>query len=254
MGLGSLNPIKNLVDIVTAPVRWAKDAIDHPGHVADRNAKSAQDRELENWYLQQEYNTPANQVQRLKDAGLNMNLAYGNVNTGNATSAPKTYTAEEDGNYLMNLATGVIGHSFNALQLLNGLQASKASQANQIAQVQHQKDVLDFQRNQAAINNAFRQQEMAYRQSRTEQDYQNWNAEFDERVRHNKAMEGKPTTMSLLNSAVYGLTGKNATDVATEAGRLEKKYLMHAFPFSPKRVGDVMSRVAGEYYKWKYRK
>lgn len=40
------------------------------------------------WKMQQEYNTPANQVARLKQAGINPYLALGNINTGSATSAP----------------------------------------------------------------------------------------------------------------------------------------------------------------------
>lgn len=42
----------------------------------------------EMWKMQQEYNTPANQVSRLKEAGINPYLALGNINTGSATSAP----------------------------------------------------------------------------------------------------------------------------------------------------------------------
>lgn len=39
---------------------------------------------LESWKLQNEYNTPAAQMQRFKDAGLNPNLIYGQGNAGNA--------------------------------------------------------------------------------------------------------------------------------------------------------------------------
>lgn len=42
----------------------------------------------EMWKMQQEYNTPVNQVDRLKKAGINPYLALGNINTGSATSAP----------------------------------------------------------------------------------------------------------------------------------------------------------------------
>lgn len=42
----------------------------------------------QNWQMENEYNTPANQIQRLRDAGLNPNLLYGNGSaaTGNASS------------------------------------------------------------------------------------------------------------------------------------------------------------------------
>lgn len=39
---------------------------------------------LKNWNLQNEYNTPAAQMQRFKDAGLNPNLVYSQGNPGNA--------------------------------------------------------------------------------------------------------------------------------------------------------------------------
>ena len=47
-------------------------------------------KQIENWMIQQEYNTPANQVARLRAAGLNPNLIYGNGSaaTGNASSGP----------------------------------------------------------------------------------------------------------------------------------------------------------------------
>lgn len=45
---------------------------------------------VQNWQMQNEYNTPSNQMKRLQEAGLNPNLMYGNgsASTGNATGAP----------------------------------------------------------------------------------------------------------------------------------------------------------------------
>lgn len=40
------------------------------------------------WQMQQEYNSPENQVARLKAAGINPNLALSNISTGSASSAP----------------------------------------------------------------------------------------------------------------------------------------------------------------------
>lgn len=50
------------------------------------NAQNAANAAL--WREQAAYNTPANQVARLRDAGLNPNLFYSQGNTGNMTSAP----------------------------------------------------------------------------------------------------------------------------------------------------------------------
>lgn len=41
------------------------------------------------WHMQNAYNTPLQQMQRFKEAGLNPNLIYGQGNPGNASSAPQ---------------------------------------------------------------------------------------------------------------------------------------------------------------------
>lgn len=43
---------------------------------------------MDNWLMQQDYNSPKNQMARFKEAGLNPNLIYGTGTAGNATSAP----------------------------------------------------------------------------------------------------------------------------------------------------------------------
>lgn len=52
-------------------------------------AKYKYDRDLEMWNKQNEYNTPAAQMQRFAQAGLNPNLIYGRGEGGNAGSAPE---------------------------------------------------------------------------------------------------------------------------------------------------------------------
>lgn len=49
---------------------------------------------LQMWNLQNEYNSPQAQMQRLEDAGLNKALMYGQGSTGNAASAPQMVTPE----------------------------------------------------------------------------------------------------------------------------------------------------------------
>lgn len=51
-------------------------------------AEYSYSKDLEMWNRQNDYNTPYNQMQRLKDAGLNPNLMYGQGNTGNASNMP----------------------------------------------------------------------------------------------------------------------------------------------------------------------
>lgn len=43
---------------------------------------------IQNWQMQNEYNSPKNQMARFAEAGLNPNLIYGSGNPGNASSAP----------------------------------------------------------------------------------------------------------------------------------------------------------------------
>lgn len=48
------------------------------------------DLNIENWARENAYNTPAMQMERLKEAGLNPHLMYGKGTTGNASSLPAT--------------------------------------------------------------------------------------------------------------------------------------------------------------------
>lgn len=51
-------------------------------------AKYQNDRNLELWNMQNEYNAPKQQMARLKEAGLNPNLVYGNGSAVNVANAP----------------------------------------------------------------------------------------------------------------------------------------------------------------------
>lgn len=50
----------------------------------------------DNWNLENQYNLPANQIQRLKDAGLNPNLAYGNYSSQQAGSIDSAQPSVSD--------------------------------------------------------------------------------------------------------------------------------------------------------------
>lgn len=56
--------------------------------------EKANQHEIDMWNLQNEYNSPVNQVMRMKEAGLNPNLFYSQGNPGNNSSAPGTHRAE----------------------------------------------------------------------------------------------------------------------------------------------------------------
>lgn len=65
---------------------------------------------LENWHLQNEYNLPINQMQRLKEAGLNPNLIYGSGNAvGNSSEIGKVSQGDATGPNLGSSLGGALG-------------------------------------------------------------------------------------------------------------------------------------------------
>lgn len=54
---------------------------------SERQAEIAYNRSIENWNRTNAYNTPAMQMQRMREAGLNPNLIYGNINNTPATNS-----------------------------------------------------------------------------------------------------------------------------------------------------------------------
>lgn len=85
---------------------------------------NAMNRDL--WREQMAYNTPAKQMQRYADAGLNPNLIYGQGNPGNADKPPSM-----DAPHLsaIDTAAGV----FSLLQSMENLKLTRAQTANQQA-------------------------------------------------------------------------------------------------------------------------
>lgn len=95
----------------------------------DFTGKSAIDKQnqynLQMWELQNQYNLPANQVARLREAGLNPNLFYSQGNVGNATSVPER-TAYDRGSGLSK--------TFGFLSTLYSIKNMKAQNNNLNAQ------------------------------------------------------------------------------------------------------------------------
>lgn len=80
-------------------------------------AEYSYQKDLDMWERQNEYNSPANQMQRMIDAGLNPNLMYGQGDTGNASSGP-SYDAPRMEAYT---GFGDLGASQAGQQLMQGL-------------------------------------------------------------------------------------------------------------------------------------
>lgn len=88
------------------------------------------------WHMNNEYNTPANQIKRLKEAGLNPDLMYGNPSQG-TSSAPAQGTTPSQAQAFQSLGFGDMFS--NAQQLM---MQKKANDAN-VRLMQSQADSLD---------------------------------------------------------------------------------------------------------------
>lgn len=95
---------------------------------ANRKAADlAYKRGIRNWNLQNAYNSPAAQMQRFKDAGLNPNLIYGQGNSGNASPPPEYRPPHiEKANPVPNFS-GITQTYMNAQQMQAGIEQVKAN-------------------------------------------------------------------------------------------------------------------------------
>lgn len=82
---------------------------------------------LDMWRMQNEYNSPAAQMQRFKEAGLNPNLIYGQGSNGNAQSAPHMVTPRV-ADYSQHMAK--LGELFNIEGLKTQIAQRKEAEAN----------------------------------------------------------------------------------------------------------------------------
>lgn len=96
------------------------------------------DMNIANWNMVNEYNSPANQMARLKDAGLNPNLMYGQGSPGQSSSLPGV--SGNGGNFNMR-PTPI--DSMSLYQ--NALAAQKQKIENDRAELRYQKEVNDYE-------------------------------------------------------------------------------------------------------------
>lgn len=81
-------------------------------------SKEAREWDLEMWNRQNQYNLPANQIKRLRDAGLNPNLAYGSGSVaGNVTSSAPRSNVPRVENTMNNL--NILNSAVSALSAYN---------------------------------------------------------------------------------------------------------------------------------------
>lgn len=84
-------------------------------------------RNIENWQMQNEYNSPLNQMERLKEAGLNPNLVYGQGSVvGNSASSPSPASAPRMEAYQMpQNMLGDLGSIMPALVQLQNMEKTR---------------------------------------------------------------------------------------------------------------------------------
>lgn len=79
--------------------KTAKRNVDRTIEANKAEAELAYQRQMEMWGIQNAYNSPASQMQRFLDAGLNPHLIYGQGNAGNSSSTPQYNPASQDYRY-----------------------------------------------------------------------------------------------------------------------------------------------------------
>ena len=89
-------------------------------------ANYAYDKDLEQWHLQNQYNTPQAQMTRFKQAGLNPNLIYGQGNAGNATQSPRMTPVRQELHTTKMPKLNVLGMYNNQRQVEAGLNKTEA--------------------------------------------------------------------------------------------------------------------------------
>ena len=107
---------------------------------------------LNMWKLQNEYNSPANQMRRYEEAGLNPALMYGQVTPGNASAAPQQVTPNAP-----NISQDMkdLAEAFNIEGLKQAIADTKLKQSNaKIAQTEARK-VADEYDAQIALGNNY---------------------------------------------------------------------------------------------------
>ncbi|WGL31398.1 DNA pilot protein [Dipodfec virus UOA04_Rod_1021] len=108
-------------------------------------AKYAYQQNLEQWNRENEYNTPANQIARLRAAGLNPNLMYGDSSAGGVSASSPNFNAPTLGAYT---GQGAIGASIGQTvgdSVFKYLAAEKQQSENQLLKYQAQSEQMRTQ-------------------------------------------------------------------------------------------------------------
>ena len=144
------------------------------------SANNAAERNYQYWQLMNEYNTPANQMKRFGDAGLNPNLIYGQGTPGNASSPVQRSTQRHDLSIDPNIL-GALGYQLDKNRTENDIEVSQGTLANQTrsidamnalraTQVAQLNSVVELNQ-QKVISEVFKQANLEAKTARSKFDY-----------------------------------------------------------------------------------
>lgn len=141
-------------------VRAAKRNTDATIQANKDMAKYQYEKNLEQWYRENEYNSPDQQMRRLRNAGLNPNLVYGNgsVSGNTTTSGPRYQAPDIEYNYepFQMQADGIM----KAIDFVNNQKLKDAQAAETMARVENlatQRDALRAKTENEIINRIYYQ-------------------------------------------------------------------------------------------------
>lgn len=126
---------------------WSEKMMQQQQFWNQQNAATAYQRQVDFYNLQNEYNSPVNQIARLRSAGINPNLAYSNGSLNNVgASVPSVAQAESasPSSSSASVSTGSFGSlGSNFIQMYQMSEQNKVLQA-QANKIQKEGQKLDF--------------------------------------------------------------------------------------------------------------
>lgn len=194
------------------------------------NSKQIEKEASPEWMINAAYNTPANQVARLREAGLNPNLAYGTVNTGNIsgtgsrTGAGHYQKSFGDGldllNSLVSLASAIGGEK-RANEEMNLKKRQQTMDALELSsRLAYQQDALELEKKRFAIELGLKDRDYNLRR-----DEFNW--------KKSTHREPQKSATTLASEIIGNVIGKPVTDVATDTHNLLKGLVGFGLKWSP---------------------
>lgn len=107
-------------------------------------AEYAYTKDLEMWNRQNEYNNPINQMNRLKNAGLNPNLVYGNGAVGNTGSTIPHYQAPHLEKPDLNIDMAEVISMYNQVKM-NEAQVDNIKKQNDLLELRKASEAIDLE-------------------------------------------------------------------------------------------------------------